>query len=262
MIELRNSAFVRAPAGLIRRGAGMRGIDVPVRYGLLRRPGGQLCLVDTGYGPAVTSGRRSAALQIYNALLRPRILQEGSPAAMLASFSAVIEDVDTIVLTHFHADHVARLNEFPKARILAHGGAAKAVLTMSNRQAIHHGVFKELLPDDLEGRIQPIEALPMLPAHPELGCGHDLFGDGSCLAIDLPGHAKGHFGIFWQHTGPCLYAVDATWNMRALLEDRTPALSRAVVFDDRRGARVSEERLRKFIHAGGTVKLCHDLEAA
>lgn len=262
-MQLFNSALVRVPAGLVCRGEGFRRAGITVRYGLVKRSSGRLCLVDTGYGPAVTSGWRSATLRLYNAILRPRLVEGGSPADALASIGASPRDVDTIVLTHFHADHVSCLNDFPHARILAHGAAAKATLAMSTVQALHNGIFKELLPSDLGGRIDVVEACPLLPAHPSLGSGHDIFGDGSYLAVPLPGHAHGHFGLFWQSSrGPTLYATDAAWTMKSLTEDRTPALARGVVFHDRGAGKLTEDKLRGFIRAGGVVQLCHDRETA
>ena len=81
----------------------------------------------------------------------------------------------------------------------------------------------------------------------------------SVLAIDLPGHADGHIGLFWQdETGPTLYATDATWSIKALLEDRTPAISRKLVFDDQNAGRHTENLIRAFADAGGRVLLCHD----
>jgi glyoxylase-like metal-dependent hydrolase (beta-lactamase superfamily II) len=261
-MQLFNSAFVKAPAGLVCRGAGLRRADITVRYGLVQRSRDGVCLVDTGYGPAVTRGPRSAALRLYNAVLRPRLVARESPAAVLASIGAVPGDVDTVVLTHFHADHVACLKAFPRARIVAHGAAAAATLAMSASQAAHNGIFKELLPADLMSRIEPIEACALVPAHPALGSGHDIFGDASYLAVALPGHALGHFGLYWEAQGrPTLYATDAAWTMTALIEDRTPALARGVVFHDRAAGRQTEDKLRQFMRAGGTVHLCHDWAA-
>ena len=56
-MQLFNSALVRVPAGLVCRGEGVRLAGITVRYGLIKRSGGRLCLVDTGYGPAVTRGQ-------------------------------------------------------------------------------------------------------------------------------------------------------------------------------------------------------------
>jgi glyoxylase-like metal-dependent hydrolase (beta-lactamase superfamily II) len=137
--------------------------------------------------------------------------------------------------------------------------AARAVWAATDREATRHGVFKELLPADLMARLDPIEDKPLAEAHPALGQGHDLLGDGSLLAIDLPGHADGHFGLFWcDDAGPILYATDTTWSMKALFEDKTPAISRKVVFDDPAAGRRTEGRIRDFAKAGGKVLLCHD----
>ena len=228
-----NSAVVRAPALLMCKGASWRRTDVPVRFGLVQLATGKFHLIDTGYGPRVTAGQRSASLRIYNQVLRPILVEESSPKAVLASLGATPDDVESVIVTHFHADHVARLDEFPGARIVTSDRAARTISAASNRQAVRHGVFKELLPPDLMSRLDPIEGKPLVAAHPALGQGHDLLGNASLLAIDLPGHADGHIGLFWQdETGPTLYATDATWSMKALLEDRTPAISRKVVFDD------------------------------
>lgn len=268
-MKLFNSANVTVPGGLICAGNGLRRVDVPVHYGLIDRGADGLCLVDTGYGPAVTSGPRSLPLRLYNRILRPRLIEGQSPASVLASLGAAPDDVRTIIITHFHADHVAGLREFPRARIIANGAALRAVRGMSERQAIHSGIFTELLPAGIDGRVVPLEDRPLGDTGCEtgrgidgvLGAGHDVFGDGSYWAIPLPGHALGHFGLLWRtSSGPTLYATDAAWSLRALSEDRTSALSRAIVFDDRAAGLRTEVRLRSFLQQGGAVQLCHDLD--
>ena len=71
-MKLFNSAHIDVAAGLVRRGAGLKTISLTVRYGLIDLKGGGLCLVDTGVGPDVTQGRRSAPLRLYAAVLRPK----------------------------------------------------------------------------------------------------------------------------------------------------------------------------------------------
>ena len=109
-VKLFDSAFVTVPGGLIVRGRGAKRVRVSVRFGLIDRGANGLCLVDTGYGPAVTSSEaRSRMLRVYNSLLRPKLIEAQQPRAMLAAIGAKPADVRTIVLTHFHADHVANL---------------------------------------------------------------------------------------------------------------------------------------------------------
>ena len=68
-------------------------------------------------------------------------------------------------------------------------------MKMSSMAALRHGIFKELIPPDIEQRLLPLEELKRLPTGTVLGEGYDLFGDASYLAVPLPGHAFGHFGI-------------------------------------------------------------------
>jgi len=261
-MQLFNSAFVTTFANLICSGEKMRQTKVTVRYGVIKCFDGKICLVDTGYGPSVTTGPRSIALRIYNKLLGPTLVEAGSPQSVLSSMGFKPSDVDLVILTHFHADHVARINEFPNASIIAHSGSAKSIFEMGKLTALHNGIFKELLPPNLETRIEPLESLPLVPAHENLGLGYDIFGDGSYLAIGLPGHAEGHFGIYWQSGDDhILYATDVTWTMKSLVEDKSPAFARGIVFHDVDAGNKTEEKLRKFIASGGTVKLCHDWEA-
>jgi glyoxylase-like metal-dependent hydrolase (beta-lactamase superfamily II) len=132
---------------------------------------------------------------------------------------------------------------------------------MSSAAALHNGIFKELIPPDFMQRLLPVEGLPRVPTGTVLGDGHDLFGDGSYLAVPLPGHAFGHFGIFWREAAsPVIYATDAAWTREALMQDRTPWISSAIVFDDRTVGRDSQRLLRTFAEQGGKIHLCHDVE--
>ena len=245
-MRISDSAIVRAPLGLVQAGGGWRSVAFPVRFGLIEA-NGRRCLVDTGYGPRVTRGARSPALRVYAALLRPRLVS-------LPSLSA-----DTVLLTHLHADHVARLRDWPDAHLLAASEAIETFHIMTPRQATRHGIFAELLPDDFATRVRAVESLPRVATGTVLGDGFDLCADASHLVVPLPGHAPGHLGVFWRDGNQAtLYATDVAWTLAGLHEDSTPTLARAAVFHDRVAARRTEERVRAFAAGGGRVILCHD----
>ena len=261
-MRLITSSHVRVPLGLVLTGGGRRRVDLTVRYGLIEGPDGPW-LVDTGYGPRVTTGPRSLALRCYAALLRPRLIEAASPLAVLRrDYGWAPEDVRTIIVTHWHADHVAHLRDFPAARLIACGEGWRQVAAMSGRQAVQHGIFRELLPDDVGERLVPLQDFAQADSGTGLGRGYDLMGDGRLLAISLPGHAPGHLGLLRRTPqGPLLYATDVAWTMQALAEARTPALAQRVVCHDRVAASRQEERVRTFM-GEGRVALCHDREEA
>jgi glyoxylase-like metal-dependent hydrolase (beta-lactamase superfamily II) len=260
-MRLFNSACIDVFGGLVRRGAGLRAVRLTVRYGLIDLGENGLCLVDTGIGPQATAEPRTIGLRIYNSVLGPALIADQSPEAVLRKLGATTADVRLVVVTHFHADHISGLRAFPRARIVTSGAAARRVMAMSPAAALRHGIFKELVPADLKDRIMPLEDMKREPTGTVLGEGYDLFGDVSYLAIPLPGHAFGHFGLFWQdEAGPAVYATDAAWTSEALLRGETPWISSAVVFDDRDAGKKTQAMLQEFHRESGRILLCHDVE--
>lgn len=252
-----NSAIVRVPERLILAGGGWRPIEIGVRYGLIEHPEVGPVLIDTGYGPRATTGPRSAMLKLYTAVLRPRLVHDTLPLPMLAAKGISPGDIRLIVLTHFHPDHIAGLKDFPNAKILASAGAFRRIETMGAPRRLRHGVFAELLPADFAARLVAIEDRPVVPLPLGLGIGWDVFGDGTCIAIDLPGHALGHFGLVWPERA-LLYAVDTQWLNAAVVHDRHPRGPARLIYADDAAMRASAEKVRRFAERGGDVLLCHE----
>lgn len=249
----RNSAIVRAPEALVLRGGRWRWIDIPVRYGAFTHPRAGRCLIDTGYTRRVIEGRRALPLRLYAAALRPRledtILPDAAPA------------IDVILLTHLHADHISALRDYPRATIFANGGGVDHYLSADAAMRIRHGVFRELLPDNFAERITKFESLPVVEAPLGLGPAYDVFGDGEVLAVDFPGHMRGHTGFVWPKLErPLLYAADAQWLARAVMEDRAPGPPARWIMDDPGADAETRRRIAAFARAGGDVAYCHDPE--
>lgn len=250
-----NSATVRVPERLVLRGGRWTQIDLSVRYVRFNHPLAGTCLIDTGYSARVTAGTRSLPLTLYAAILRPRLTPHALPAAC--------PKVDTILLTHLHADHVSALRDYPDVKLVTNAEAAAHFLEAGAVSRTRHGVFKELLPDDFRARIVGLNTLAQIEAPFGLGPARDVFGDGEVLAVPLPGHMRGHTGyLFAKQSVPVLYAGDADWLARAIREDRSPRAPARWILDDPEAGRETAARLNAFAAAGGRVVLCHDPEPA
>lgn len=252
--EFPNSAFVTAPERLVLKGGAWKQLRIPVRYGRFNHRVYGHCLIDTGYSPRVTTGKRSLPLWLYSKVLNPQLTRDALPGHA--------PKADTILLSHLHADHVSALRDYPEARIFADADAVKHFLSTSWIARTHKGCFRELLPDDLETRIIPFTHTPRREAPHGLGEGNDIFGDGSVLAIPLPGHMRGHTGfLFTGGVAPLLYAADAEWLACAVLENRSPGAPARYILDDPSAAAETSSRIRTFVSLGGRLALCHDPEA-
>ncbi|QQA42093.1 MBL fold metallo-hydrolase [Pelagovum pacificum] len=252
-----NSAHVHASERLLLKGGRGRRMALRVRYGLVRHPDHGAILIDTGYTKAATSAPgRSLLLRLYGKLLKPTLLTDGQPDAFLARQGLTPQDISTVVLTHFHADHVSGLSLFPQATLITPGAALKALRNRGTLANLRHGVFAELIPDMTT---QPIEDRPLVRTGADLPPAHDVFGDGSLLALDLPGHAEGHVGLlFPKLETPLLYATDAAWLLDALDPGKAQGRLAALISDDRPAAAASEDVIRRFRAKGWQVMLCHD----
>jgi glyoxylase-like metal-dependent hydrolase (beta-lactamase superfamily II) len=78
-------------------------VEMAYYFWLLRRPG-ETVLVDTGFDPAVGARRGRTCLCPPVEALRRHGVEPG--------------DVDTVVITHFHYDHVGNVGAFPRARLV------------------------------------------------------------------------------------------------------------------------------------------------
>lgn len=244
-----NTATVPTRARYVLRGGRGR-VNLRVRCGLIVHPDRGPILIDAGYGPRVTAARgRSVALRLYAAALRVRLHPEQSPLALLAAHGFAPRDVKTVIVTHLHADHVGYLDDFPQARFVTDGKV---------KGALRHGVFTELLPADFADRQDDMRTGALVDLPFGVGQGYDVLGDGSMLAVPLPGHLQGHFGLCFPGETPLLYAVDTQWMLAAILQDRVPGLPLSLTVVDRQAATASIALVRDFHKAGGVVMTCHD----
>jgi len=131
-----------------------------------------------------------------------------------------------VFVSHFHGDHVGGLPDFPHAKIFCAQEAWDDLQARSRVSRIRVGLLAALSPPDIRGRLTFLENLrdARLPAEfSPLTTARDLFGDGSALAIHLPGHAAGHWGLAFRSKGQWVFLLgDAAWSSAALRAGSLP----------------------------------------
>ncbi|MFN8421872.1 MAG: MBL fold metallo-hydrolase [Anaerolineae bacterium] len=140
-------------------------------------------LVDTGYAPRFAEATARMPARLYR-LLTPMTLGRGETAVeRLAARGIAAGDVRTIVVTHFHADHVAGLRDFPRARIVFAASAWRAVERLRGLGAVRRAYLPALLPDDFHARADALDDVrairPLPPALAPFDRGVDVLGDGT-----------------------------------------------------------------------------------
>ncbi|HEX6820157.1 MAG TPA: MBL fold metallo-hydrolase [Ktedonobacterales bacterium] len=222
---------------------------------LLRHPEHGWLLWDAGYTPRMLEATSRLPEALYR-LVTPLCLRPDlAVVRQLARFGLESRDIQRIVVSHFHADHVAGLRDFPHSGFLATRIAYEDAASRRGFAALRRGILSALLPEDFAERA---ELLPAFIGEPlgSLGPTHDLFADGSLLLVALPGHARGQIGLLANtESGPVLFAADSCWLSRSIREERPPARITNLLADDPEAVRKTIGRVHAFAAANPSVRI-------
>ena len=189
-------------------------------------------LWDAGYAPHMLEATRHFPYSLYRLATPLRLSPELAVAAQLPRWGLTAADIRTIVISHFHADHLAGLRDFPAAQFVAlHEGYA-SVVDRTGLAALRRAFIPALLPPDFRARVTLLTTFtgPPLPA---LGPTFDLFGDGSLQLVRLPGHARGQIGMLAHTTrGRIFFVADSCWLARSIVQMRPPSRLVDFIADD------------------------------
>lgn len=212
---------------MTRRDAGMTPAVFPSLAALIVHPVEGPMLFDTGYDPAFFAATQHFPERLYR-WITPVTLQPGQAVAdQLPRFGLTPEDIRSIVVSHFHGDHVAGLIRFPQARIFCARAGLKQVQIKGRLTRVRKGLLAALTPADIDARATFFEDLPQISLGPDLAPfekGSDLLGDGSLLGVQLPGHCPGHWGLLVRQTDDRMrfLIADAAWSSGAVRDDVPP----------------------------------------
>lgn len=250
-----DTGYCLAHENLVLRGGERKSIRCHSIVALLRHPQQGWLLWDTGYAPRMWDVTARWPFWLYRRATPLHIQPELAVSAQLDRFGLAPADVRTIIVSHFHADHIAGLHDFPQSRFVATQAAYADIRRRQGFSALRRAFIPGLLPADFAARAL---LLPRFsgPALPGLGATHDLFGDGALLLVDLPGHACGQIGLLAQtDRGPVLFAADSCWHSRSIRERRPPHPLTYLFVDDSRAVRATIEALYVFAAARPDVRI-------
>ena len=228
-VRLLSAGFCLHPEFMSIRGGGWKPCRFPAGFLYLRHSRFGHVLFDTGYSDHFRRETASFPNRLYAKLMPPRFEAADRACDQIGRIGVGASEIGTVVLSHFHADHIAGLRDFPRARIVASRSGYAAMRAARGIGGLLNGLLPGLMPHDADDRIRFTDSLPLASLPPALaGFGHarDLFGDGSALLVDLPGHSTGQVGLYLPETpqGALFLVADAAWSQEAIADLRPPPL--------------------------------------
>jgi glyoxylase-like metal-dependent hydrolase (beta-lactamase superfamily II) len=250
-----DTGYCLASEQMILRGGRRRQIACHAPVALLEHPQHGWTLFDTGYAPRMLDETRGWPFSLYRRITPLRLNPRLAVAAQLGALGLTTGDIARVIISHFHADHVAGLRDFPLAALIASRAGYEDAVSRRGFGALARGVIPALLPEDFAARATLLSDF-VGPALPALGPTRDLFGDGALLLVPLPGHARGQLGLLARtERGPILFATDGCWLSRSYREQRPPHPIANLIADDPRAVRTTIARLHAFAAARPDVAI-------
>jgi glyoxylase-like metal-dependent hydrolase (beta-lactamase superfamily II) len=250
------------PEVIVIQGGRLAKRKFPSTVAVIEHPREGVILFDTGYSQRFHEQTRKFPERLYAMVTPVHVRPEESAAAQLAARGIAARDVTHVVLSHFHADHVAGVGDFPRARYSYLRSGWDGVRELSGLGAVAAGFLRGLLPGDFEARSRPIASEKMREgaALAPFSAGFDLFDDGSVVLVELPGHAKGHAGLFVRSdAGPFFLVADACWLARAYQDLKMPSPIARLIMHDSAAYRRTLEGIRQLSREQPGVRVvpCH-----
>ena len=237
------------------RGGGRRAIDFPALVGLIEHPQRGLMLYDTGYSRHFHDATRHFPECLYRMITPVTLPPEEELLAQLESRGIRAADIETIFISHFHADHVAGLRDFPRAKFIATGTERMLCEKKGRFGRLRRAYLRKLLPENMEQRLHYAETMPQVPlpkVWSPFDAAHDLLGDQSMMGIDLPGHTASQLGVAFRAHNLVFMIGDACWKIEGLIRDQKPSVLAYALFDDSAAYDATFAKLRALHLSAGT----------
>jgi glyoxylase-like metal-dependent hydrolase (beta-lactamase superfamily II) len=220
-----STGFGNISKGLFVQGAGWRNIQFPVLSVLIERDNG-LVLFDTGIGTRIEEEMRPPIywgnLFFHRCVMRTRFNpQHDALIHQLQRLGFKPADVKNVIISHLHWDHAGGMRDFPHAHFFIGRREWDFASNLSGIPLFKNAFIKEqFCGADLD--IELIETDPRKPFK-NFPASYDLFGDGSMVLIDMPGHSTGLMGLYVTMPSGRRFLFSAdTFYFQEGLEQRMP----------------------------------------
>lgn len=220
-----SSGFGNVVQGLFVQGAGWKKIRFPILSILIER-NDDLVLFDTGIGTRIEEEIRPPVywgnLFFYSGIMRTQFNpRRDALVHQLTRLGFYPSDVKHVILSHLHWDHAGGMRDFPLAHFLVGRREWDFVSKISKGGLFKNAFIKEQF---WEAGLD-IELIDTDPCKPfkNFPASYDIFGDGSMVLVDLPGHSPGLMGLFLNMPSGRRFLFSAdTFYFPEGLEQRVP----------------------------------------
>ena len=228
--------------------AGGRRKDIVFRalWGLIEHPKKGFILFDTGYTTRFYDATGHLPSSIYASITKVYMTHNQEVKSQLLENGIDPESIHHVFISHFHADHIGGLRDFPNATFYASSKAVSQLNKIPKVLGFTKGILKDLLPKDFMNRLSLVDEKKKVLL-PILGESYDLFEDGHLIAVPLPGHAAGQMGLLISTDKKTYFLIaDACWLRDSYIEGTLPSPIVRLFFDSWSDFKTSLQKIKSY----------------
>jgi len=177
-----------------------------------------------------------------HAMTAPDVAPKVSIVDQLAKLNLMLDQIKYVGISHYHGDHTGQVASFPKALLLIGQGDWDRIASPNPPAGVNYKPFEGWTKG--ENKVEPLVN------------DKDVFGDGSVIVLNTPGHTPGHHSMLVKlpQTGALIITGDAAHFRENYDSDGAPWFNY-----DRAQTIASLERLKKIAaNFNATVIIQHD----
>lgn len=226
----------------------------PAFFAYIHHPTIGHILFDTGYSEHFFSATRSFPNKIYRMVIPVNFRhQDSAKSQLIDQFGLRPDDIDYIIVSHFHGDHIAGLKDFKSAKFICSKRAFQHFNDFPRFIAFSKGYLKDLLPDNFVQRCIFIEEEFDKVEQP-LFKNIWSWKEAGIYFVDLPGHARGQIGIRLNaivdtKKVEIFLVADAAWSMSNITLNIPPAPIVKLFVDDYKSLKATINSLHELSKA-------------
>jgi glyoxylase-like metal-dependent hydrolase (beta-lactamase superfamily II) len=234
-VKVLKSGYCKQILKLTNRNKKLKIVKFFTSFGLIKIDNtNEYILFDTGYSKLFYKETTHFPNKIYSLVTKVYCQDKDEVIYKLKTLGISVNEIKYIVLSHFHADHIAGCRFFKNAQFICDKNAYISLKCKNKFLQVREGFISSLLPDDFEKRVLFVQDIKSKTVDLYGFNAKQIINRDDLFVFSIEGHAKGQIGLYVKADKEYLFVADAVWSHEAYRNLNYPHWIAFLIIDNKR----------------------------